>query len=240
MSRKAVVEIKNMSKRFGSTIALDNVDIAVYEGEICGLIGENGSGKSTSTSIYAGMQKCDKGVMYLNGEEWNPASMMDALEKGVGMIVQENGTVSGITVAENIFLGKIGAFKTGVFVDKKKMFQAAQKALDDIGASHISAKAVTAVLDFQDRKIVEIAKVMVKNPQVLVVDETTTALSQKGREIIYEIMNKMKDEGKTVIFISHDLDEIMSVCTRLTVLRDGKVIRTLKKRNLMKMKLSPA
>ena len=115
MSRKAVVEIRNMSKRFGSTIALNNVDITVYSGEICGLIGENGSGKSTATSIYAGMQKCDVGEMFLEGKSWNPASMMDALEQGVGMIVQENGTVPGITVAENIFLGKSHLFKKGLF-----------------------------------------------------------------------------------------------------------------------------
>ena len=229
MNRKAVVEIKNMSKRFGSTIALNHVDITVYAGEICGLIGENGSGKSTATSIYAGMQKCDEGEMFLEGTPWNPATMMDALEHGVGMIVQENGTVPGITVAENIFLGKSHLFKKGLFVNGKEMIRQAQEALDAIGANHIKADMVTAALDFQDRKLVEIAKVMVKNPKVLVVDETTTALSQLGRKIIYDIMNRMRDEGKTVIFISHDLDEIMEVCGRLTVLRDGNIIRTFEK-----------
>ena len=229
MSRKAVVEIKNMSKRFGSTIALNNVDITVYAGEICGLIGENGSGKSTATSIYAGMQKCDSGEMFLEGTKWSPKSMMEALENGVGMIVQENGTVPGISVAENIFLGKSYLFKKGPFVDAKKMVRQAQEALDSIGAGHIKAGTLTEVLDFQDRKLVEIAKVVVKNPKVLVVDETTTALSQLGRKIIYDIMNKMRNEGKTVIFISHDLDEIMNVCSRLTVLRDGMIIRTFEK-----------
>ena len=90
MSRKAVVEIKNMSKRFGSTIALNNVDITVYAGEICGLIGENGSGKSTATSIYAGMQKCDSGEMFLEGTKWSPKSMMEALENGVVHGIVEN------------------------------------------------------------------------------------------------------------------------------------------------------
>ena len=117
----------------------------------------------------------------------------------------------------------------GPFVDRKKMLDAAQKALDDIGAGHINAGALTASLDFQDRKLSEIAKVMVKKPEVLVVDETTTALSQKGREIIYIIMERMKEEGKTVIFISHDLNEIMEKCDRLTVLRDGRIIRTFTK-----------
>ena len=226
------VEIKNMSKRFGPTVALDNVSFEAHGGEILGLIGENGSGKSTATSIFAGMQRCDSGEMLFEGKAWSPASMTDALNKGVGMIVQESGTVAGISVAENIFLGETKDFRKGLFIDRKRMIEEAQKALDGIGADHIRADAVTGTLDFQDRKLTEIAKVMVKAPRVLIVDETTTALSQKGRDIIYTIMNRMKEEGKTVIFISHDLDEIMEKCDRLTVLRDGKIIRTFENEGL--------
>ena len=222
----SIVEIRQMSKCFGPTVALDSVDISARPGEILGLIGENGSGKSTATSIYAGMQLCDSGEMFFKGKPWKPSSMNDALLHGVGMIVQENGTVPGISVAENIFLGETKSFMKGPFVDRKRMCLEAQDALDRIGADHIRAEAVTASLDFQDRKLIEIARVMAKNPDVLVVDETTTALSQKGREIIYRIMEQMKQTGKTVIFISHDLDEIMEKCDRLTVLRDGKIIRT--------------
>ena len=221
-----VVEIKHMSKRFGPTVALDDVDLTAYSGEILGLIGENGSGKSTATSIYAGMQNCDSGEMFFHGSPWHPASMNDALAKGVGMIVQESGTVPGISAAENIFLGETGEFVKGLFVDRKRMIREAQDALNRIGADHIDASVPAGMLDFQDRKLIEIARVMAKDPEVLVVDETTTALSQKGRDIIYGIMEKMKNDGKTVIFISHDLDEIMNRCDRLTVLRDGKIIRT--------------
>ena len=224
-----IVEIRQLSKRFGPTVALDHVDISAKRGEIHGLIGENGSGKSTVTSIYAGMQKCDEGEMFFKGEPWHPLSMNDALAKGVGMIVQENGTVPGISVAENIFLGETGEFMKGILVDRKGMISKAQEALNAIGADHIDASVMTAFLDFQDRKLIEIARVMAKDPDVLVVDETTTALSQKGRDIIYRLMEKMKEEDKTVTFISHDLDEIMQKCDRLTVLRDGKIIRTFEK-----------
>lgn len=224
-----VVEILHMYKSFGPTVALEDVSLSAFGGEILGLIGENGSGKSTITSIFSGMQKCDKGEMFFCGQKWNPTSMTDALQRGVGMIVQENGTVPGISVAENIFLGAIREFQEGPFINRKALFRTAQKALATIGADHIDASLPTAALDFQDRKIVEIAKVMVKEPKVLVVDETTTALSQKGRDIIYSIMENMANEGKTVIFISHDLDEIMERCHRLTVLRDGKIIRTFQK-----------
>ncbi len=226
--KEVIVEVKHMEKRFGSTVALNDVSITVRRGEILGLIGENGSGKSTVTSIIAGMQKADSGEMLYEGKEWNPSSMIDALEHGIGMIVQETGTVPGITVAENIFLGEIEQFRNGV-INRKKMMQKAEEILNSIGATHIKPAAITGTLDLQDRKLIEIAKVMSKNPQMLVVDETTTALSQIGREIIYKIMNKMKEENKAVVFISHDLDEIMNVCDSLTVLRDGKIIVTFTK-----------
>ncbi len=236
MGKEVIVEVKHMDKRFGSTIALNDVSIEIRRGEIQGLIGENGSGKSTVTSIISGMQKSDGGEMVYKGEKWEPVSMLWALEKGIGMIVQENGTVPGISVAENIFLGETSRFKSfgdngkkwGV-VNRKEMMKEAQKALDSIGASHIKAEQMTASLDMQDRKLVEIAKIMIKNPEILVVDETTTALSQIGRDIIYKIMNRMKEENKAVVFISHDLDEIMNVCDALTVLRDGKIIVTFSK-----------
>ena len=229
MAKEVIVEVKHMDKRFGSTIALNDVNITIRRGEIQGLIGENGSGKSTVTSIISGMQKADKGEMTFKGEKWEPQSMLWALEHGIGMIVQENGTIPGITVAENIFLGETDRFKKYGFVNKKQMFTEAQAALDHIGATHIKAGMITGSLDMQDRKLIEIAKVMIKNPEVLVVDETTTALSQLGRNIIYGIMTKMKEEDRAVVFISHDLDEIMNVCDALTVLRDGKIIITFDK-----------
>lgn len=229
MAKEIIVEVKGIHKHFGPTVALQDVSISVRRGEILGLIGENGSGKSTVTSILAGMQKADQGEMFFLGDSWKPASMLEALEKGIGMIVQESGTVPGITVAENIFVGESGKFRVGGLVRKKRMFQEAQAVLDGIGANHIKAGQLTGSLDLQDRKLVEIARVMRREPQVLVVDETTTALSQLGREIIYNIMERMKKEQKAVIFISHDLDEIIRVCDALTVLRDGRIIVTFEK-----------
>lgn len=229
--RERIAQISHMHKRFGSTTALEDVDITVYRGEIQGLIGENGSGKSTVTSILSGMQKADKGEMTYEAAPWQPASMIEALEKGIGMIVQENGTVPGITVAENLFLGETGRFRQGALIGRKKMLQQAAEILKNIGAQHISPDRITGTLDLQDRKLIEIARVVSKQPQILIVDETTTALSQTGRKIIYDIMNKMKGENKAVIFISHDLEEIMEVCDTLTVLRDGKVIVTFEKEN---------
>ena len=225
-----ILEMKNISKNFGSVIALKNVDLEVYPGEIRGLIGENGSGKSTISSIAAGMQKATSGRMTFKKQSWEPVSMIDALQNGIGMVVQESGTISGVTVAENIFLAELSQFRNKLgMINKKAMNQKATEAMRAIGVEHVTGDMPIASLDFQTRKLVEIAKVMLKNPDILVIDETSTALSQDGREIMYSLIRKLRDSGKAIIFISHDLEEIMEVCDTLTVLRDGNLIRTFKK-----------
>lgn len=152
MKQEILVKVEHMNKRFGSTVALKDVSIEVCSGRVLGLIGENGSGKSTVTSIIAGMQNADSGTMTYHDKEWKPESMLYSLEHGIGMIVQETGTVPGITVAENIFLGETKFFKS--FGEKHKwgpvkrklLNQKAQEALDAIGASHIRAEQMTASL----------------------------------------------------------------------------------------------
>lgn len=226
---EVVLEVKDMCKNFGATIALNHVDIQLRKGEIRGLIGENGSGKSTVSSIIAGMQPATSGEMVYKGKPWKPKTMLEASDCGIGMIVQEAGTIDNISVAENIFLGNAGKFMKGPFVDRKSMVNAANKALEDIGIKGINASLPTRLLDMQERKLVEVAKVMCLNPDVLIVDETTTALSQNGREILYRIMHKMADEGKSVVIISHDLEEMTSQCDVLTILRDGVIIDNLER-----------
>ena len=221
-----ILEMKHIRKTFASTVALGDVDLNIYPGEIRGLIGENGSGKSTISSIAAGMQKADSGEMLYHGKTWTPGSMIEALSGGIGMIVQESGTIQGVSVAENMFLGETKQFP-GPFgsIDRKAMNTKADEALRAIGIQNVSGATPMAALDFQTRKLVEIAKVVMKDPEILVVDETTTALSQEGRQILYDLMKRLRDEGKAVLFISHDLEEIMEVCDTLTVLRDGAIIR---------------
>ena len=221
-----ILEMKHIRKTFASTVALGDVDLNVYPGEIRGLIGENGSGKSTISSIAAGMQKADSGEMLYHGEAWNPSSMIDALSKGIAMIVQERGTIQGVSVADNLFPGAMKQFPgTLGMIDRKAMNAKADEALQAIGVKNVSGATPMGALDFQTRKLVEIAKVVMKAPEILVVGETTTALSQEGRSILYDLMKKLRNEGKAVLFISHDLDEIMEVCDTLTVLRDGAIIR---------------
>lgn len=227
---KPILQLKNITKKFGSVVALKNVSIDVYPGEIRGLIGENGSGKSTISSIASGMQKANSGEMFFKDKPWNPSSMIDALQNGIGMIVQESGTIAGVTVAENIYLAELDQFRNKLgLIDRNKMNQDAETVLEAIGVPNVKGNIPMAMLDFQTRKLVEIAKVAMKEPDILVIDETSTALSHDGREIMYRLIRKYRDSGKAVIFISHDLEEIMEVCDTLTVLRDGNLIRTFTK-----------
>ncbi len=224
MSGETIIEIRHMHKAFGPTIALKDVDFTLHRGEIRGLIGENGSGKSTIMSIASGMQKATSGEMTYLGKPWNPSTMVEAQDAGISMILQEANTIPGVTVAENIFAGHEKEFaKLGV-ISMSKMYKAADQVLEKFGIGHIKARDPIDSYTFEDRKLIEIARCVTDDTQILVVDETTTALSLEGREILYKLVHRLAEEGKGVVFISHDMDEILEQCTDLTVLRDGDIV----------------
>ena len=412
--KQPIFKASHIVKQFGPTIALNDVDIEIYAGEIRGFIGENGSGKSTMSALMTGIHKKTSGTMWYHGEVWEPSSMIEALNGGIGIIVQENGTISEISVAENIFLGELKQFsgvnyfesrkiedfsplfdidkssldaikkeyqaklsessrdeakkllkqaknalrdeycklneqlvagnlkkkervinefdtfaenafnelknqieainkkyeinadgldevikkrrlendineakrsykrqikemdsKTylkldwikkdvqslkncyinscndlvaitenkaikkvregvlnaifGLFVNGKKLRKHAGYALSKIGVNDIRPEVITAAYDMQQRKLIEIAKCLNKNPEIFIVDETTTALSETGRNLLYKKMEELKNAGRSVLFISHDLDELMEKCDTLTVLRDGNIVANLDK-----------
>lgn len=221
-----------MTKKFGPIVALKGVDLTVNRGEIHGLIGENGSGKSTITSIAAGMQEATGGEMFYKGKPWKPRSMIEAQANGISMILQEANTISGCTVAENLFAGQEDRFSRFGFFHTKKLNAEADKLLAKFDLSFIRGKDPIDRYGFEERKLVEIARAVTDDTEILVVDETTTALSLEGREILYRLMNKLVERNKAVIFISHDLDEIMEKCTKLTVLRDGEIRGTISREEM--------
>jgi ribose transport system ATP-binding protein len=227
MDKESIINAREVSKAFGPTRALINVDLKIGKGEVRGLIGENGSGKSTFAAILAGALKPDNGKFWISGNPFVPENMVQAQRKGISIIIQERGTIPGITVASNIFAGRLGQFTKFGFLNWKDINQRAQDILDEIGAGHIKADAMIDQYNFEDMKIVEVARAMIDSPQLLIADETTTALAQKGRTIIYQLIERMRNENKAVLFISHDLDELIEVCDTVTVLRDGQVIETL-------------
>jgi len=208
------------------------------QGKSGGLIGENGSGKSTLSNIISGQLLPDEGKMYIQDKEYKPNNNIDAKNNGIGMIIQEMGTINGLTVAANIFLGKEDLFKnSGGLINTKKMYSEAKRILQDIGIDYIRSDEFVDRLGFEDRKIVEMARAMYLKPNVLIVDETTTALSQRGRDILYNIMENMRKQGKTIIFISHDLDEIIDKCDTISVMRDGRTVGTYNVSELTKNKI---
>ena len=412
--KELIFKASHIVKQYGPTIALNDVDIEIYSGEIRGFIGENGSGKSTMSALMTGIHQKTSGTMEYHGKPWEPSSMVEALNGGIGIIVQENGTISEISVAENIFLGELGQFsgvnyfesrkiedfsplfdlnisklfeiknkyveiltncekhevkknlseakkelskeyesllealvksneikkekitsdfdsksleafnaykenqelirqkysvnaegleeiivkrrldndlkevakqykrtinglynKTymqldwlkkdvqslkncyfnhysdlkvinenkglrkfknfwltlifGLFVNGKKLRKHAGYALSKIGVNDIRPDVITAAYDMQQRKLIEIAKCLNKNPEIFIVDETTTALSETGRNLLYKKMEELKNQGRSVLFISHDLEELMEKCDTLTVLRDGNIVANLDK-----------
>ncbi len=233
-----IFEAHHMHKEFGPTIALKDVDFILHRGEIRGLIGENGSGKSTIMSIASGMQKATSGEMTYKGKPWSPNTMLEAQDAGIAMILQESNTIPGVTVAENLFAGREKEFSRFGFINMKKMYKAADDILDKFKITGFKGSTRIDSLGFETRKLVEIIRACERNPEILVVDETTTALSFDGREILYNIMSQMVVNQKSVVFISHDLDEIMEKCTHLTVLRDGEIIDTLEKDEFDAKKIS--
>lgn len=225
--REIILSAENVCKNFSATKALDRFNITIRTGEVHGLIGENGSGKSTFSTIISGAQHADSGTFQLKGKEYLPRNMTEAQRAGICMIAQEAATFTGVTVAYNIFAGHLEQFSRGGFLNERKLRAEAEKALKRIGVTDIAPGQMIDSLNFEDRKIVEIARAMYFEPDLLIVDETTTALAQKGREILYRIIEEQKEKGRAVLFISHDLDELQQVCNIITVMRDGVFIKTL-------------
>jgi ABC-type sugar transport system ATPase subunit len=224
MSDELRLEAVDVCKSFGITKAVQHVSEKFYKGEVHALIGENGSGKSTLTNMLTGIYTKDSGKFILDGEEVNAHDQVDANNHGIAIIVQELGTLDGLTVAENIFLGHEDMFVKHGIKNTGAMNKKANELLKQYGFGRIKAGDMVDDYNFEDRKLVEIVKSTYFNPKVLVVDETTTALSQEGREELYKVMNRVRDYGGTVIFISHDLPEVLDKSDRITILRDGVYI----------------
>lgn len=223
------LQVQDISKSFGVTKALKNVTFNINKGEVHALIGENGSGKSTLTNMLTGIYSMDTGKFIMDGVEIHSKNQVDANNHGISIIVQELGTLSGLTVAENIFLGHEERFiHFGYIRNTVAMNAEAQRLLNEYGFNRIKASDLVDNYNFEDRKLIEIVKATYFKPKIVVIDETTTALSQEGREELYKHMKRIRDEGGTVIFISHDLPEVIDKSDTITVLRDGVYIDTVK------------
>ncbi len=232
MENRVLLVAKDIDKRFGITHAVNNVSLTINAGEIRALIGENGSGKSTFSQMLCGIYTIGGGTFTLDGKELHCRNQVEANNEGVAIIVQEMGTLSGLTVAENIFLGHEEPFMHMGIKDTRAMNKEAQRLLNEYGFGRIKAGDMIDHYNFEDRKLVEIVKGTYMKPKILVIDETTTALSQNGRLELYKIMDAIRADGRSVIFISHDLNEVLTHTDTISILRDGEYIDTVKTKDM--------
>ena len=232
MDKKTLLVAEHIDKRFGTTHAVNNVSLNIAAGEVRALIGENGSGKSTFSQMLCGIYTIGGGTFTLDGEELHCRNQVEANNAGVAIIVQEMGTLSSLTVAENIFLGHEEPFMHMGVKDTRAMNREGQRLLDEYGFGRIKASDMIDLYNFEDRKLVEIVKGTYLKPKILVIDETTTALSQNGRLELYKIMDAIRADGRSVIFISHDLGEVLTHSDSISILRDGEFIGTVKSKDM--------
>jgi len=218
-----ILEVRHITKTFPGVKALDDVSFTINRGEVHGLVGENGAGKSTLMKILCGVYKNDQGQIIFNGQEMKNITPIVSQKMGISIIFQEFNLLSTLSVAENIFVNRVGRNENGRLVNWKEVNEKARKVLESIGYS-LDVKKPVSELSVAECQMVEIAKAMSYNAKLILMDEPSATLTSKELETLFIVIDKLKKQGITIVFISHKLDEIFSLCDTTTVMRDGKVI----------------
>lgn len=218
-----VLELKNIVKQFPGVKALDNVHFKLKRGEIHALMGENGAGKSTFIKIITGVHQPDTGEFYINGEKVQFTNPRDAQKYGIAAIYQDVTNYPDLNVTENIFMSHQKVHSKTKKLRWKEMHQEAKRILEKLG-SDIDPKAEMGTLSVAQQQIVEIAKAISTNAKIIIMDEPTAALSARESEELYRITEQLRDNGVSIIFISHRFEDMYRLASRVTVLRDGKYI----------------
>ncbi len=216
------LEMRGVSKRFGATVALDGVDLAVEAGEVHALVGENGAGKSTLMKVLSGAIRADAGSMKLDSEPYSPADPSDARHAGVAMIYQELSLCPHLTVEENITLGMEPGRLGWIFGGEVR--RRARTALEQLEHADIPPKATVGALSVGIQQIVEIARALSVGCRVLVLDEPTSSLSEEDVKKLFRLIGRLKEQGHAVVYISHFIEEVKQISDKFTVLRDGKTV----------------
>jgi rhamnose transport system ATP-binding protein len=220
-----VLELKGITKTFPGVTALDNVHFKLKPGEIHALMGENGAGKSTFIKVITGVHSPNEGEMYLNGQKVEFKNPNDATDKGIAAIYQHVTCYPHLTVTENIFMGHERLEKGSRRILWKQMHSEAKKLLDELGAD-FDPKTEMGALSVAQQQIVEIAKALSANAKIIIMDEPTAALTVRESEELYKITEKLRDDGASIIFISHRFEDMYRLASNVTVFRDGKYIGT--------------
>ncbi len=218
----ALLELRNVSKRFGGVQALSGVDLSIERGEVHGLVGENGAGKSTLGKLLAGVHRPDAGEILVDGRVVHYRSPVDALADGLTIIAQELALVSRLSVLDNVFLG-VESARWGV-VDRaalrRRYAELARLGFD------VPAETPVARLSVAQQQKVEILRAIARNARLIVMDEPTASLTATETSRLLDIVRALRDQGTTIILVSHYLDDVLAVCDTITVLRDGHLVKT--------------
>lgn len=216
------LKMTGISKNFKATVALNDVDFELKSGEVHALLGENGAGKSTLVKILSGAVKPDKGNILLDEKTFQPASPLESRRKGISMIYQELNLAPHLTVMENVMLGR--EISAGGILRLKEMEDKVRELLHFVGHDEILPNTKVGDLSVGARQIVEITRALIEEAGIIIMDEPTSSLSLEDCKRLFEIIQKLKQKGVGIIYISHFLEEVQQVADRYTVLRDGKKV----------------
>lgn len=220
---EVALKMSNIHKKFPGVYALKNADFEVGKGEVHALLGENGAGKSTLMKVLGGIYRPEVGEIYIDGVKVKMEGVRDAQKQGISIIHQELLLVPQMSVADNMFLDEAPT-KYG-YLNRKRIRKEAQKALDDLGVN-IDAGDLISSLSVAQQQIVEIVKAVRSQSKIIVMDEPTSSLSDNEIKMLFQIIRNLKSKGTAIIFISHKLEELFEITDKITIMRDGEVIKT--------------
>ena len=218
-----LLDYRDVRKGFFGVPVLHGVSLALDEGEVLGLVGENGSGKSTMMNILGGVLPADAGAITIDGAPYAPRGVKDAAAAGIGFIHQELNLFENLSIEENLFIGGFPRRRGLPFIDRGRIRKRAAEALAAVDLEHKPGTAVAGLAQ-GERQLVEIAKALLRDARIVIFDEPTTSLTRRETDRLFEIIRRLKDQGIAVIYISHILADVAALCDRVTVVRDGEVV----------------
>ena len=230
-NKNIILRIEGISKEYPSVKANDYVSLDLEYGKIQALLGENGAGKSTLVKIVYGLVKPDNGKMYLNGVEYRPKGPQDARSKGVGMVFQHFSLFDALTVFENIALG----------LDKTLKKNELKKRILDVSKEYgllISLEKIVGNLSAGERQRIEIIRCLLLNPKIMIMDEPTSVLTPGEVSDLFSVLKKLSNAGMSILYISHKLEEIRTLCTKATIMRRGQVVKECDPQNISTSKIA--
>lgn len=217
------LEIKNISKSFPGVKALNKVSLSVHKGEVLALVGENGAGKSTLMKILSGVYEKDEGEILVDGKPAELNSPLKSQHLGISIIYQELNLLLNMNIAENIFLGREQRRKVKEFINKREMHEKAKTLLDQVGLN-VPTSTRVGTLSTAQKQMIEVAKALSFNSKLIIMDEPTSSLTDKETNILFGIIRVLKNQGVSIVFITHRIREIFVIADRIAIMRDGEMV----------------